>query len=186
VWPLLRRRHKPTPSVVHRADVPVVIGCLIVAVWVLYQAAGWPFRTAVFPLATGAILLGLSLTKLGTQLYGRHLYAGRVPRADSERSASGPVEQLELDELADPPDVFATASRAEWLSALAWMAAFFLLLWLLGALVAVPLFAAAYLLTVARRGTVVAGVYACVCWLFIYGLFARALHVPLPAGVLFS
>jgi hypothetical protein len=190
VWPLLRRTHQPTPSVAHRADVPVVIGCLIVAVWVLYQAAGWPFRTAVFPLATGGILLGLSLTKLGTQLYWRRVYVGRAPRADSERSASGPAgqpaEKLELDELTDPPDVFATASRAEWLSALAWMAAFFLLLWLLGALVAVPLFAAAYLLTVARRGSVVAGVYACVCWLFIYGLFARALHVPLPAGVLFS
>jgi hypothetical protein len=176
--------------VAHRADVPVVIGCLIVAVWVLYQAAGWPFRTAVFPLATGGILLGLSLTKLGTQLYGRRVYVGRVPQGESDRLPRGPAEQpaekLELDELTDPPDVFATASRAEWLSALAWMAAFFLLLWLLGALVAVPLFAAAYLLTVARRGSVVAGVYACVCWLFIYGLFARALHVPLPAGVLFS
>jgi hypothetical protein len=181
VWPLLRRTHQSTPSVAHRADVPVVIGCLIVAVWVLYQAAGWPFRTAVFPFATGAILLGLSLTKLGA-----HMYVGRVPRADHEQSGRGPAEPPELDELADPPDVFATASRAEWLSALAWMAAFFLLLWLLGALVAVPLFAAAYLLTVARRGSIVAGVYACVCWLFIYGLFARALHVPLPAGVLFS
>ena len=46
------------------------------------------------------------------------------------------------------PDVFATAARAEWLSALGWMAAFFVMLWLLGALVTVPLFAVVYLLAV--------------------------------------
>jgi hypothetical protein len=60
------------------------------------------------------------------------------------------------------------------------MAAFFLLLWLVGALVAVPLFALAYLLAVARQRVVHAGVYALASWLFIYGLFDRALRIPLP------
>jgi hypothetical protein len=89
-------------------------------------------------------------------------------------------------EVTDLPDVFATASRMEWLSAFAWMAGFFLLLWLLGALIAVPLFALVYLLTVAGRSTMLAGAYAFACWLFIYGLFDRALRIPLPRGVLFS
>jgi hypothetical protein len=59
-------------------------------------------------------------------------------------------------------------------------------LWLLGALIAVPLFALVYLLTVAGRSTVLAGAYAFACWLFIYGLFDCALRIPLPRGVLFS
>jgi hypothetical protein len=83
------------------------------------------------------------------------------------------------------PDIFGTASRGEWLSALGWMAGFFLLLWLVGALVAVPLFALAYLLAAARQSIVLAGTYALASWLFIYGVFDRALRVPLPTGVLF-
>ena len=66
------------------------------------------------------------------------------------------------------------------------MAAFFVLLWLLGALIAVPLFAVVYLLTAARQSLLLSGVYALACWLFVYGLFDRALRVPLPAGALFS
>jgi hypothetical protein len=69
---------------------------------------------------------------------------------------------------------------------MAWMTAFFLLFWLLGALVAVPLFALLYLLAVARQSPTFAGAYAFMCWLFVYGLFDRALRVPLPRGVLFS
>ena len=64
------------------------------------------------------------------------------------------------------------------------MAAFFLMLWLLGALVTVPLFAVAYLLAVARQSPLVAGGYALASWMFVYGLFDRVLHIPLPAGVL--
>ena len=76
--------------------------------------------------------------------------------------AAPPVtaEQANESDNADPPDVFATASSREWLTAIAWMASFFLLLWLVGALIAVPLFAVAYLITAARSRIVLAGVYA--------------------------
>ena len=80
--------------------------------------------------------------------------------------------------------VLATASRTEWMSALGWMAAFFALLWLVGALIAVPLFAALYLLVISRESAVLSGVYALASWAFVYGLFDRVLHVPLPAGAL--
>jgi len=42
-----------------------------------------------------------------------------------------------------------------------------------------------YLVAAARGSWVLAGTYALASWLFIYGLFDRALRVPLPAGVLF-
>ena len=80
----------------------------------------------------------------------------------------------------DIPDVFATATRREWLSAIGWMAAFFLTFWLLGALIAVPLFALVYLLAVPRSSPVLAGVYALASWAFVYGLFGRLLRLPLP------
>jgi hypothetical protein len=80
----------------------------------------------------------------------------------------------------DLPDVFATATRGEWLSAIGWMAAFFLMLWLAGALIAVPLFAIVYLLAVSRSSPVLATVYALASWAFVYGLFGRLLRLPLP------
>ncbi len=73
-------------------------------------------------------------------------------------------------------DVLATASRAEWVSPISWMGAFFVMLWLLGALVTVPLFAVLYLLAASRESPVLAGGYALASWVFVYGLFDRLLH----------
>jgi hypothetical protein len=145
---------------------------------------------------TGSLLVGLALLKLGA-------FVGRVPRSLTSsgsagaalarsarpegaegRSGSAEVEaELPADLLNDLPEVFATAQRSEWTAAASWMTGFFLMLWLLGALVTVPLFAVAYLLIAVRRSLVLAGTYALVSWMFVYGLFDRVLHIPLPAGV---
>ncbi len=183
VWPLVRGRRQAASPVAHRADLPITAGLLLMAAWVLMQAADWPFRTSVFPMATGGLLLVLTVAKLLAYVgRGSHSYVGRVSAAAQVPPPAGPAGTNLVD---DPPDVFATASRADWHSAIAWMAGFFLLLWLVGALIAVPLFAVAYLLRVARQSVPMAGAYAAVSWLFIYGLFDRALRIPLPAGVLF-
>jgi hypothetical protein len=171
-WPLIRTGRSsggPKATGYHpiAADRPITIGFLVVGVAVLLQARGWPFRTAVLPLATGAILVVLSLAKLVPRV-------GRVPRGTAAERPSGPAE------IADVPDVFATASRREWLSAIGWMATFFLMFWLLGALIAVPLFAVIYLLAVSGSSPAVAGLYALASWAFVYGLFGRLLRLPLP------
>ncbi|MBI4888334.1 MAG: tripartite tricarboxylate transporter permease [Acidobacteria bacterium] len=178
LWPVIRRRHDAPRPAAYRADALITIGFLALAAWVLYEAWGWPFRTAVFPLATGVVLLVFSVVKLGSCLVP---FTGRVSPGGAKDAPGRPAETDD-----DLPDIFATASRAEWLSAAGWMAAFFVLLWLAGALVAVPLFALVYLLAAARQSMALAGVYAFICWLFIYGLFDRALHVPLPGGALFA
>jgi hypothetical protein len=179
VWPLIRGHVGAPHPVPARADLPITIGFLVVGAWVVFQARAWPFRTAVFPLATGSLLAGLALLKLGA-------YVGRVPRRGAEEEYVGRVPRSGPADPADLPDVFATASRAEWLAAVGWMAGFFLMLWLLGALVTVPLFAVVYLLAVSRQSPVLAGSYALVSWVFIYGLFDRVLHIPLPAGALLA
>ena len=184
-WPFLRqRRHQHATAPRIGADLPITMGFLLVAASVLYQAWPWPFRTAVFPLATGCVLGLCALAKLGADARSR---AGHPITPAPAAATPLPVGDRQGDdsESADPPDVFATASGREWLTAIAWMAAFFLLLWLVGALVAVPLFAVAYLIAAARSTYVLAGVYAFASWLFIYALFDRALRIPLPAGVLF-
>ena len=139
----------------------------------LYQASAWPFRTAVFPLLTGAVLVSLSFAS----------FVGRVPRLVRRSLGEGGSGPADLD---DVPEVFTTASGAEWRSAIGWMAAFFVMFWLLGALVTVPLFAVVYLAVVSRQSAVAAGTYAVVSWAFVYGLFVQLLHIPLPPGVLLT
>ena len=179
VWPLVRTGRSPgglKASGYHpiAADLPITIGFLVVGVAVLFEAREWPFRTAVFPLATGAILVGLSLMKLAARAITAR---GTIRDAKAgEADREGPPRMTEMD----VPDIFATATRREWLSAIGWMSIFFLMFWLLGALIAVPLFAVVYLLTVSRSSPVVAGVYALASWVFVYGLFGRLLRVPLP------
>lgn len=163
-------------------DFAITVGFLIVAVAVLLQARGWPFRAGVFPLVTSAVLLGLVLLKLVLDLATARRKATAIQREGPVEQRKAPTEKA-ADELID---VFATASRAQWVSAFGWMAAFFVMLWLLGALVTVPLFALVYLLVASRESPVLAGSYALVSWLFVYSLFDRLLHIPLPRGVLLT
>jgi hypothetical protein len=136
-----------------KADIVIAVLFLLAGIAVVNDARDWPFRTAVFPLATGILLLVLSLVKL---------VVAEPPAARDE------------------DNVLLTASRRDWLAAAGWMVVFFILLWFTGALVAVPLFAAVYLLAASRESPVLAGAYALASWAFVYGLFDRLLRIPLP------
>jgi TctA family transporter len=184
VWPFVRRRGAraearapvhaqaddraasptpPGPSPARPvADIVIAALFAIAGAVVVLQARTWPFRTSIFPLTIGGLLLVLGLLTLAAVLR-------RKPRP-TEPGASE----------SEPPELLKTASRREWLSACGWMAAFFVMLWALGALVTVPLFTVLYLLIVSRRSLILTGVYALASWIFIYGLFGRVLHVPLP------
>jgi TctA family transporter len=156
-----------TPRRTAVADAAIAAAFLVCAILVLIEAREWPWRTAIFPLAAGVALGGFALLKL-------LLIAVGSAETDRRPSHDGQA------------DAIATASGPEWLPAVGWMAAFFVMLWLLGALVAVPLYAVIYLLAVSRESPVVAGGYAVIVWMFVYGLFDRLLHVPLPSGELLS
>lgn len=212
VWPLLREGHGGVgggslgvvPSAPARADIAITVGFLAAGVWVVFQALDWPFRTSLFPLMTGSLLVGLALLKFaasagrvvrsgsgsaGSELASlvRPEYAdGRSGSAEEHGASAALAAERPADLLSELPEVFVTASRREWTAAVGWMAGFFLMLWMLGAVVTVPLFAVAYLLIVARRSPLFAGLYALVSWMFVYGLFDRVLHIPLPAGVLLA
>lgn len=155
LWPLLRgRTDVATTGRPQLADAVILGGIWLLSIVVLVQARQWPFRTAIFPLAIGGLLFVLSVVGML-----------RRPRAPA---------------VVDDHDVFAGASRHDWLTALAWMGAFFTMLWLLGALITVPLFTLLYLLGASRESPVVAGAAALAAWAFVYGLFDRLLHIPLP------
>jgi Tripartite tricarboxylate transporter TctB family len=160
------------------ADFLITLGFLALFTWAIVQARGWPFRASLFPVVAASIVLALVVVKLTLDLLGRQ--TRRSAPVDERIVGEEEAAQAELE------DVFATAPRAVWLPALGWMALFFVMLWALGALIAVPLFAAAYLLLVSRDPPMLAGIYAAAAWAVVYGLFDRLLHIPLPTGTLFG
>ncbi len=67
---------------------------------------------------------------------------------------------------------------------IAWILGFFAAVYLLGFLISIPLGAVAYMRLIGRERWPITLGMAAGCWAFIYGLFDRLLHVPLPKGEL--
>lgn len=163
-------------------------------------AQDWPFRAALFPLMISTLGTGLSMLRL-VQLVvlavraRRHVAA--VTPVQAETAAAGPAAAppaaqsladlaLEDDEADDDESmeyVFASAGRRAWAAALAWIAGFFVAFFVLGAFIALPLFALTYLRFAGRASWRAAAVYAAVTGLITYVVFREVVYVPLPESV---
>jgi hypothetical protein len=173
-----------TPSI-PVPDLVITALLLIVFVGGLQMARDFPFRAGLVPrivCGAGIVFCVLHLVKpaLATRT------AASSPSAASHAGASAP-RVLETGEVLVEDDeeyVFATSTRASWLEALGWFGGFFVALAVFGILIAVPVFAFAYLVVVGRVRIVWAVVYAAASWAFLYGIFDRTLHLALPTGLL--
>ena len=124
-----------------------------------YMALAWSEIARLFPLAVA--VPGLILALLAIVLPAR-------------TEPAGPDEE----ELPRRELVRRTAIT------IAWILGFFAAVYLLGFLISIPLGAVAYMRIIGRErwGTTLG--MAAGCWAFIYALFDRLLHVPLPRGEL--
>jgi hypothetical protein len=98
-----------------------------------------------------------------------------------------PAERVASDQSSadsELEDIFKVAQRQVWIAALGWMGAFFFSLWALGIFFAVPLFTFLYLRWASRESPLMAGAYAAIAWAFVFGVFDRVLHIPLPSSAL--
>ncbi|MPZ89735.1 MAG: hypothetical protein GEU81_17100 [Nitriliruptorales bacterium] len=156
----------------------VMLGMFVVG----YVAAeAWPYRAALFPrlLSSAAIVLAiLKLVDLGLQ-WRR---ASPRPAAD-QRAGDAELAGEEEEQDQSLEYVFATAGGRAWSAALAWVAGFFVGLWLLGVFVMVPLFAFLYLLVVGKARWYSATIYALVCFAVLHVAFRELLAVPMPSGI---
>jgi hypothetical protein len=163
------------------ADTLIALAFLALFVWAIWQARAWPFRAALFPVLVALFALVPIVLKLWLDARPR----ATAPRSESSSSTStvNLVEEDQANEV-ELEEVFETAPRAVWLSAVAWLALFFVMLWTLGIYITVPLFALLYLVFVSRDSLPLAAGYAAITWLFLYGIFDQVLHLPLPTSAL--
>jgi hypothetical protein len=133
----------------------IALAVLAVFVYAVYEIqTSWSARSRLFALTITLPAIALALVQVARELR----------RLDVVRAV--PAE--------------ANVAR----SALAWFAAFFASLWLIGLMTTVPLYAAAYLRFAAGEAWPKAVLYALAAWAFAYVLFVSFLHIPLPTGAL--
>lgn len=159
-------------------DAVIAVGLLAVFGYGLVEALAFPFRAGLVPRIICCLGIGLSL-----------IFVARITVSGRQREAvvhAGTVDGQEAgDEDGTSEDyAFASASREAWIGALAWFTAFFVIMWLVGALVAVPIFAVAYLVLVGQVRLVWALVYAAASWMLLYLVFYQVLELSLPGGLL--
>jgi hypothetical protein len=128
-------------------------------------ATAWPWKAALFPLVIGIPLFCLAAAEALWTLFGS------APASDEAKDF-----QLSIGK--------DTVRRT--LIATGWILAFFAAIVLAGFQIAVPLFVLAYLKLQGREGWILSIVITAAVWGVFYGLFDRLLHLPFPAGWLFS
>lgn len=175
-------------------DSAINLAFLLVFVWAFLEAGQWSFRAALFPrvfVGLGAILCVLRAVVVVRAALAGEPVAGD-PTAEAEfgdaLAAPGEGRAPSKDDAAGQVDieyVFGHADLRMWGQALAWIAAFFAGLRLVGLFVIVPVFALTYLIAVARMRWWWAALYAAVAWGVLYGMFGIFLRLRMPQGILF-
>jgi hypothetical protein len=139
-----------------------------VAAYAVVSASSWSAKAALFPLVMGIPLLVLALVQLILDLRGK----------------TGPTVERPAMDLAPSADVAPEVARRRTLAIFAWMAAFIVLVFLLGFPLAVPLFMFSYLVLQSAAGWWGSLALTAAAWGFFYGLFERLLHLPFAAGLI--
>jgi hypothetical protein len=147
------------------ASLTLSVGVMLLAGYGIFAATGWPWKAALFPLVIGIPLFCLAAVEALWTLFGT-AQTGKIEMEVALTTEAGTQRRI--------------------LVAVLWMLGFFAAVVLLGFAIAVPLFLFLYLKLQGGEGWLLSiGVTLAVTAIF-YGLFDALLHLPFPAGWLFS
>ena len=149
----------------NKASLALSVGIMIVSGYGVIAATAWPWKAALFPLVIGIPLFCLAAAEALWVFFGKE--AARTEAKDFQLTTG-------------------KDSMRRTAIAFGWMLAFFAAIVLLGFHIAVPLFMLLYLKIQGREGWVVSIVLTAAVWGIFYGLFESLLHLPFPAGWLFT
>jgi len=138
------------------------------AAYAVVSAWSWPSKAGLFPLVMGTALLALALVQFVLDL----------------RSKAEAAQGAAAMELAPSAEVAPELARRRTVATFAWMAAFVVLVFLVGFSLAVPLFMFSYLMLQSSAGAWRSLALTAAAWGFFYGLFERLLRLPFGAGMI--
>ncbi len=136
----------------------------------VYTAAQWQYQARLFPWVIGIPVLFLCVIQLGMDLFST---------SDGKEDDLTGLMDLPVDR---GVPVSVVVSRAA--NIFGWIMGFFLVIWLVGFIITVPLFVFFYLKVQAKESLTVSIVYTLGILVFLLGLFHYVLHIPWPSGVI--
>jgi hypothetical protein len=149
-----------------KASLALSVLIMLTAGYGVVAATAWPMKAALFPLVIGIPLFCLAAAEALWTLFG------------SAPAEPGEAKDFQLSVGKD--------SVRRTLAAAGWILAFFAAIVLLGFPIAVPLFVFLYLKLQGRESWLLTIVMTAAVWGVFYGLFDLLLHLPFPAGWLFT
>jgi Tripartite tricarboxylate transporter TctB family len=168
----------------------VVISAALLAIFIaaFLNAQQWQPIAALFPKVATGIGAILSAAFLVRSVFFRRRTAPAAPVDGAGHidpvTAAQEAEELGADQAESERAFFASLDLRDWLVSLAYFAAFFIGLYVLGLYVTAVLFTIAYLRFQARSSWLFSVIYAVVLTAALYGLFGYALQLPVPEGLL--
>ena len=140
---------------------------IAVAGYAIYQASGWSFKTALFPLAVSIPLLALVTIQLVQIIFGK------------AQTDTGAVVDIEFSSDV-PPEV----ERRRVIGTFAWIIGFILSVYLIGFPLTVPLFIFTYLKFQSGVGWLPTIISTAITWGCFYGLFQWLVHIQFEDGAI--
>ncbi|MDF1592018.1 MAG: tripartite tricarboxylate transporter TctB family protein [Desulfobacterales bacterium] len=138
---------------------------------VVITAAGWPFKTALFPVAIGVPVFLMALTEFLINLTGKGEGVGDAAGFDFKLSDGDGDSRTAL---------FRT------LRIFGWIFGFFVLILLVGFPIAIPIFFLSFFKIYGKESWKLSIGLSAVAWASFYGLFVWLLNVPFREGWVFS
>lgn len=156
-------------------DIVISLALALLFANALWIATEWSERAGLFPRMITSLGVALALLHVVVLLVrARRFVPVAEERVDADDEAESEVEY-----------VFAHANGRAWAASLAWVASFFVGLYVLGLFVIAPLFAFAYLKLSVHRSWAFSLVYAVAVFAVLYLAFEMALQLKVPPGLLF-
>jgi hypothetical protein len=141
-------------------------------VWV-YYAQEWRLQARLYPWAIGFPMVLLAFIQVILDLKG---YKAKEP------SDGAPPVRMDFQ---FTKEIDARTSRNRALIMFAWLFGFFLLIWLLGFNIGIPVMVFSYLKFQSNESWKLSIIMTAIAFVFFYALFVKLLTLPFPEGKIF-
>ena len=137
----------------------------------VYMAQDWRLQARLYPYAIGIPMLILAIVQVILDLKG----------VKAKQSSDATPMDFQFTKDVDP-----TTAKKRAIIMFSWLIAFFLLIWLVGFPIGIPVMMFAYLKFQGRESWKLSILLTVIAWLCFWGLFVRLLHLPFPDGLVLT
>ena len=155
---------------------PAALFSLVVLIFFcvfVYEAKDWRMQARLYPWAIGIPMLICAIVQLILDLKG----------VKAKESSDGAPMDFQF---AVQTDVSPEQVKRRTITMFAWLFGFFVMIWLLGYVIAIPVMVFSYLKFQSNESWMTSTTLTVIAFVFFYSLFVKLLTLPFPEGLLIT